>query len=84
MSDPLYRLPIVDYGSQSSYVLVNSKQITAMEPDTQDIGQETINSKTITGTRLVVNGEVYFVPMKPELLAAALDMDVVEVGVESV
>jgi hypothetical protein len=82
MSDPLYRLPIVDYGNQESYALVNPKQITAMEPDTQDIGEETINSRTITGTRLVVNGEVYFVPMKPEFLAAALDMEVMEVGVE--
>jgi len=73
----LYRVPIVDFGNEESYALINPNQVTAMEPDTNDIGED--NPRTITGTRLVVNGEVYFVPMKPELLATALNMDVLEV-----
>jgi hypothetical protein len=75
----LYRLPIVDFGGKESYVLVNPNQVTAMEPDTQDIGEEVPFAKTVTGTRLVVSGEVYFVPMKPETLASALQLDVIEI-----
>jgi hypothetical protein len=80
MSDKLFTLPIVDFGGKESYAIINPKQVTVLEPDSETIGEETLSAKTITGTRIVVHGEVYFVPMKPELLARAIGYEVIEVA----
>lgn len=70
----------MDFSDQESYVLVNPKQVAALEQSNVSVNEETSSSaKLTTGTRLVVHGEVYFVPMMPEKLATALGMEVIDV-----
>ncbi len=60
----LFKLPTLQvYSGETSFAFINPSQVCALEPEEIDIGEETINSKTVKGTRVVTAQEIYFVPL---------------------
>jgi len=71
-----FKLPTYQpYSGEAGYAFINPSQVSALEPDEIDIGEETMNSKTMTGTRVVTSQEIYFVPLTVAEVADKLDIE---------
>jgi hypothetical protein len=71
----LYRVPTLQpYSGEKGFAFVNPNLVSALEPEEIDIGEETMNSKTIKGTRVVTQNEIYFVPLTVTDVADRLDI----------
>ena len=59
----LVKIPTLQpYSGEKGFAFVNPKLISALEPETIDIGGER-SSETISGTLVVTVNEIYFVPL---------------------
>jgi hypothetical protein len=74
----LIKVPIHEYYTDGeAYALINPSLVSSMVPEEIEVGEETTSSKTIKGTRVCTDGEVYFVPLPPAETARLLQLDVV-------
>lgn len=60
----VHRVPTLQpYSGEKGFAFVNPELVSALEPEEITIGEEAPFTKTIKGTRVVTQNEIYFVPL---------------------
>jgi hypothetical protein len=74
----LHQLPTLQpYSGERSFAFVNPTLVSALEPETINVGEETLSSKAINGTRVVTQNEIYFVPLTLTDVADKLQIELI-------